>query len=72
MSRVTFVAGTLLYVQNFLSSCYTMLKPCGGRSKPLLSTSKYQPKSKAYTATNRAIDASLVVGILLVPVFLLL
>jgi hypothetical protein len=72
LSRVKFVAETLIYVQNFLSSCYAKLKPCGGRSKPLLPTSKYQPESKAYTATKHAIGASFVVGILLIPVFLLL
>jgi hypothetical protein len=42
------------------------------RSKTLLPTSKYQPESKADTAKNHAIDASFVVGILLIPVFLLL
>jgi hypothetical protein len=64
----------LNYSQIFFSHCYTKLRHSTGndRSNITLPTTKYQPQGRIFTVTTHAVSATLVLGTLLIPVFLLL
>jgi hypothetical protein len=60
--------------QIFFSYCNAKLRRSTGidRSNITLPTTKYQRPSNKFSVTTRAVSATLVVGTLLIPVFLLL
>ncbi|KAE9379711.1 hypothetical protein N431DRAFT_451543 [Stipitochalara longipes BDJ] len=59
-------------IANLLYSCYYCLTRRHVEPRARLPTSKYEPPSRAFTTATQAVGATFIVGILLIPVFMLL